>query len=61
MKSPNTIEDELDATRLKLYEQTKEMSPSDFVTFINSSAKKTLAKYGIKPASMESVNIKTFA
>ena len=61
MKRSNTIEDELDAIRLKLYEQTKDMSPNDFVAFINGSARDALEKQGIKLAGMEPVRIKTLA
>ena len=58
MKKPNTIEDELDAIRLKLYEQTKDMITSERVAFLNDSAERVLAIYGIKTVKMESVKAK---
>ena len=58
MKNPNTIEDELDAIRLKLYEQTKDMTTSERVAFFNNSAEQALKKYGIKTVQMESVKRK---
>ena len=36
MKKPNTIEAELDAIRLKLYEQTKDMTTSERVAFLTT-------------------------
>jgi hypothetical protein len=52
MKSPNTIEDEISATRLKLYEQTKNMTPGEFVAHINSTANEVLKRHGISAVKM---------
>jgi hypothetical protein len=52
MKSPNTIEDEISATRLKIYEQTKNMTQGEFVAHINSTANEVLKRHGISPAKM---------
>jgi len=30
MKTPNTIEDEIDQIRLKIYEETKDMTPAEY-------------------------------
>jgi len=43
----NTHEDELDATRTKLYEQTKDMTTEERVAFFNDGAKEILARQGI--------------
>ena len=44
----NSIEDELDAIRIKLYEQTKDMTTEEQVAFFNNGAKEILARQGIK-------------
>jgi hypothetical protein len=48
MKNPNTIEDELDATRIKLFEETKDMTSNERIAYINDIAEQTLKKHGIK-------------
>ena len=38
MKNPNTIENELNKTRERLYEETKNMTIGEHVAYINSLA-----------------------
>ena len=47
----NTIEDELDAIRIDLYEQTKNMSPSERLDYLQKLAAQANAEFGIKPIS----------
>jgi len=44
----NDIEQELNAIRIKLYEQTKNMTTDDRVAFLSQMAKDGLARHGIK-------------
>lgn len=44
----NSVEDEINATRIKLYEQTKDMTTEERVAFFNKGAKEILKKHGIK-------------
>ena len=44
----NIVEDELDAIRLALYEQTKGMSPSEMTAYIKKQIAPTIEKYNIK-------------
>jgi hypothetical protein len=46
-----TIEDEIDAIRLKLYEQTKNMNYQEFITFIKRETEPINKQYGIKTIS----------
>jgi hypothetical protein len=47
-RTSNPIEDEINAIRIKLYEQTKDMTTDERVAFFNDRAKEGLAKHGIK-------------
>jgi len=44
----NTVEDEINAIRIKLYEQTKDMTTQERVDFLNKIVKEGLERYGIK-------------
>jgi hypothetical protein len=44
----NTIEDELDAIRLELYEETKDMTSTERVAYIKAQVAPTLKKFGIR-------------
>ena len=44
----DTLESELNDTRIRLYEQTKNMTTQERVAFINNGARTILARYGIK-------------
>ena len=44
----NDLEQELNATRIKLYEQTKNMTTQERVAFFNNKGRDVLDRYGIK-------------
>ena len=48
MKPPNTIEDEIDEIRLRIYERTKDMTPSEITEYYRKSGEATAKKYGLK-------------
>jgi hypothetical protein len=48
MKKPDTILDELHATRHKLYEATKDMTSSERTAYFNRNAENVAQKYGFK-------------
>jgi len=48
MKTPNTIEDEIDRIRLKLHEETKDMTPQEYAEHTNRSAEAFVRKMGYK-------------
>ncbi len=49
MKNP--IEKELNAIRVSLYEETKDMSPSELTAYIKAQTEPMLQKHGITPVS----------
>ncbi len=53
MMNNDPFEDELDAIRIKLYEQTKDMTATERVTYVNSRAKEILKAHGIKAVYMD--------
>jgi len=46
MKKPNTIEDEIDRIRLRIYEETKHMTPAQRAERTNKNAQAAAVKYG---------------
>jgi hypothetical protein len=44
----NPVEDELNAIRIKLYEETKDMTTEERIAFFNDGAREAFAKHGIK-------------
>ena len=48
MKRANTFEDELDEIRIKIYEQTKDMTIDERVVYLKSLAAPVLKEYGLK-------------
>jgi hypothetical protein len=46
----STIEKELDAIRIKRYEQTKDMSPDERIVFIRESIAPVIKQYGLRTA-----------
>ena len=48
MKTPNTIERDLDRIRLKIYEETKHMTSAQYVEHITKSAEAGAKKFGFK-------------
>jgi hypothetical protein len=51
--SGNPIEDELDAIRIRHYEQTKNMTSEERIAYVNNKAEQILKPYGIKPVYMD--------
>ena len=48
MRTPDTIEDEIDKIRLQTYEKTKHMTPSQLTEYYRKSGEATAKKYGFK-------------
>ena len=48
MKTPNTIEDEIDAIRLQNYEETKHMTPEQRVEHVKRNTADVIRQYGMK-------------
>jgi hypothetical protein len=48
MKTPNTIEHEINQIRLMIYERTKDMTPSQVTEYYKQSTEETIRKYGFK-------------
>jgi hypothetical protein len=44
----NNFEDQLDAIRIKLYEETKEMDKEDIIRNVNSHARNIAQRFGIE-------------
>ncbi|MCL2792241.1 MAG: hypothetical protein FWD87_04045 [Spirochaetaceae bacterium] len=44
----NSFENQLDEIRIKLYEETKEMSKEDIIKNVNTHAQKIAHEFGIK-------------
>jgi hypothetical protein len=51
----NPVEDELNAIRIELYEQTKSMSTSERVTFIKRQVAEGMKKHNVKAVVVDSV------
>jgi hypothetical protein len=48
MRTPNTIEQEINRIRLEIYEETKEMTPAQRAEHINKYGEAAAQKYGFK-------------
>ena len=48
MKKTNTIEDRIDAIRLKLYEETKHMTPEQHTEHVKRSTADVIKQFGMK-------------
>jgi hypothetical protein len=48
MKRSDTFEDELDEIRVKLYEETKNMTVEEQVAYFNSLAEPIIQEYGLR-------------
>ena len=44
----NPVEDELDTIRIKIYEQTKDMTSAERVEYFNRRTREAFAQYGIQ-------------
>ena len=54
-RKSNPVEDELDAIRIRHYEQTKNMTIEESVAYVNGKAEQILKPYGIQPIYMDMV------
>jgi len=45
MKTPNTIEQEIDRIRLEIYEETKDMTPAQRAQWMNNIAESIASEY----------------
>ena len=59
MRTPNTIEDEIDAIRLKIYEETKDMTCQEVSDYYRKSGESAAKKYGFKRVSGPRESTKT--
>jgi hypothetical protein len=48
MKTPDTIEHEVNQIRLAIYEKTKDMTPAQLTEYYKKSTESTIKKYGFK-------------
>jgi len=48
MKKIDPIEQEINEIRLKIYEETKDMTPSQLTEYYRKSGEATAKKYGLK-------------
>ena len=48
MKPNNIIEQEINQIRLEIYEQTKDMTPSQLTEYYKKNTEDTIKKYGFK-------------
>ncbi|MDR1013059.1 MAG: hypothetical protein LBL38_02210 [Lactobacillales bacterium] len=51
MSNKNTIEDEIDAIRIALYEETKHMTVNELNDYIKKETAPIIEKYGLKLVS----------
>ena len=56
MKTPNTIEQEINQIRLAIYEKTKDMTHAEITEYYRQSGEATAKKYGF--TIVESAKIK---
>ena len=54
----DTFEDELDAIRLSLYEETKDMTPEEEVAYFYAQSEPLLKQYNIKISALTPVDLK---
>ena len=52
MKNLNSVEAEINAIRLQIYEETKDMSSSEYLAYIKAQTTPLHEKYGIRPISL---------
>ena len=51
MRAPNTIEDQIDAIRIKIYEETKDMTSREVSDYYRKSGEAAAKKHGLKRVS----------
>ena len=49
----NTFEEELDAIRLTIYEEIKNMTPEEEIAYIKAQVEPILKEYGIRTVSLD--------
>jgi len=54
-RTDTTIEDEVDAIRLQIYEEIKDMTPEEWVAYSIAQAEPIMKQYNMKWASLESL------
>ena len=59
MKTPNTIEQEINKIRLEIYEETKNMTVQERVARVNKIGEEAAQKYGFKRVASARENIST--
>jgi hypothetical protein len=60
MKTPNTIEQEINKIRLEIYEETKDMTPAQRAERVNRIGEAAAKKYGFKiVASARDIPVQT--
>jgi hypothetical protein len=57
MKTPNTIEDEIDRIRLEIYEETKGLTPHERAEQTNRIAETFAEQFGFKIAASAKANV----
>jgi hypothetical protein len=57
MKTPNTIEQEINQIRLEIYEETKNMTVQERVARINKIGEEAARKYGFKRVARAKENV----
>jgi len=51
MKTPNTIEQEVDQIRLRIYEKIKDMTPAQVTEYYKRNTEPIIKQYGFKVVS----------
>ena len=57
MKTPNTIEQDLNKIRLQIYEETKNMTPAQRAERVNKIGEAAAKKYGFKIVASARENV----
>jgi len=57
MKTPNTIEQDINKIRLAIYEETKDMTPAQRAERVNKIGEAAAKKYGFKIVASAKENI----
>ena len=57
-RTSDELEDELDAIRLRLYEEIRDMTPEEEAAYINAQAAPIIKKYNMQIATLKPVQPK---
>lgn len=55
-KAFETFEDELDAIRLRLYEEVKDMTPEEEIAYLKAQVEPLYQEFGIRASDLKPVN-----